>query len=269
MLSRLKQRKAVPSVPVHGPKAFAGMRRAGTICAAVLDGIEAHVAAGITTAELDDLCHELMRSMDATPAPLNYRGYPKATCISLNEVVCHGIPDSRKLVSGDILNIDVTVIHDGWHGDSSRMYFVGTPSPQARRLCRVTFEAMWRGIRAARPGGHLGDIGHAIQSYTESQGMSVVRNYCGHGIGQEFHTPPQVLHVGLPGKGLKLEAGMFLTVEPMINLGSGETTLLEDGWTVITTDGSLSAQFEHTIAITEDGVEAFTLSPDGRHHPPW
>ena len=269
MFSRLKQRHAMPSIPIYGPEGFSGMRRAGMICASVLDAIEDHIVPGVTTVDLDRTCHELIRSMDATPAPLDYRGYPKATCISLNETVCHGIPDSRKLVSGDILNIDVTVIHDGWHGDSSRMYFVGTPSPQARELCRVTFDAMWRGIRAAGPGACLGDVGHAIQSHAEGCGMSVVRNYCGHGIGRQFHHQPQVLHVGTPGKGVCLVPGMFLTIEPMINLGTADTELLDDGWTVNTADGCLSAQFEHTIGITEDGVETFTLSPEGKHHPPW
>ena len=269
MFSRLRRRPEGPGIPIHDADGFSGMRRAGMVCASVLDAIDELVVPGMRTDEIDDRCAEIIREMGARPAPLDYRGYPKATCISLNEMVCHGIPGTRKLVSGDVVNIDITVEIDGWHGDSSRMFFVGTPSPRAVELCKTTFEAMWRGIRAAGPGATLGDVGHAIQSFAEDRGTSVVRGYCGHGIGREFHHPPQVLHVGKPGKGLRLEPGMFLTIEPMINAGDSGTRVLDDGWTVVTADGSLSAQFEHTIGITDDGVETFTLSPGGKHHPPW
>lgn len=257
------------AVPIHGAAAFDGMRRAGRLTANVLDMIGEHVQPGITTGELDDLCHKMIVDAGAVPAPLNYRGYPKATCTSLNHVVCHGIPGDKKLRDGDVLNIDVTVILDGWHGDSSRMYFCGKPPLKARRLCRVTFEALWKGIETIRPGATLGDIGNAIQVYAEGHRCSVVRDYCGHGIGRVFHDAPSVLHYGRPGTGLELEAGMIFTVEPMINLGTFETTLLPDGWTVITKDRQLSAQFEHTIGVTDEGCEVFTLSANKLDHPEW
>ena len=258
-----------PAVPIHGAAAFDGMRRAGKLAAEILDMIDDHVRPGATTGELDALMHRAIDAAGATPAPLGYRGYPKATCISLNHVVCHGIPGDRKLKDGDILNIDVTVILDGWHGDSSRMYFAGKPAVKAKRLCRVTFEALWKGIEQVRPGATLGDIGHAVQSHAESHRCGVVRDYCGHGIGRVFHEAPSVLHYGKPGEGMTLEPGMIFTIEPMINLGTFETKLLSDGWTVVTKDRQLSAQFEHTVGVTDDGCEVFTLSPAGRHHPAW
>ena len=261
--------KSRPAVPLHGTAAFDGMRRAGRLAAEILDLVDDRVRPGATTGELDRLMHDAIERAGATPAPLGYRGYPKATCISLNHVVCHGIPGDRKLKDGDILNIDVTVVLDGWHGDSSRMYFAGKPAMKAKRLCRVTFESLWKGIEQVRPGAALGDIGHAIQSYAESHRCAVVRDYCGHGIGRVFHDAPSVLHYGKPGEGLILEPGMIFTIEPMINLGTYETKLLADGWTVVTKDRQLSAQFEHTVGVTETGCEVFTLSPAGRHHPAW
>lgn len=245
------------------------MRRAGVICGRVLDALNDHVRPGVTTAELDRTIHTLIDKLDGVPATVGYRGYPKASCISVNNEVCHSIPCWRTLLEGDILNIDITVRFAGWHGDSSRMFFVGRPKPAAVALCKTTFDAMWRGIRAAGPGVRLGDVGSAIQSFAEARGYSVVRNYCGHGIGRAFHQPPKVLHVGEPGQGIVLEPGMCLTVEPILNTGTASTLTLDDGWTVVTADGGLSAQFEHTIGITENGVETFTLSPNGRHHPDW
>ncbi len=268
-MNRNTARKLAPTVPIHGSAAFEGMRRAGRVAAEILDLVGDHVAPGVTTGELDRICHAAMLERGATPATIGYRGYRHATCISLNHVVCHGIPGERKLKDGDILNIDVTVIVDGWHGDSSRMYFSGNPPLKARRLCRVTFEALWKGLGAVRPGATLGDVGHAIQSHAEAHRCAVVRDYCGHGIGRVFHDAPSVLHYGRPGEGLELEPGMIFTVEPMVNLGTFETKLLADGWTVVTKDRQLSAQFEHTVGVTETGCEAFTLSPGGRHHPDW
>jgi methionyl aminopeptidase len=257
-------------VPIHDADAFEKMRRAGQLAAATLDMIGEHVRPGVTTEELDRLCHAFILDHDAVPAPLGYRGYPKATCISLNEVVCHGIPSSYKLAKRDILNIDVTVILDGWYGDSSRMYFADEPVTLKKRLCEVTYEALWRGIRAVRPGATLGDLGHAIQHYVEGEHCSVVRDYCGHGIGRVFHDAPSVVHYGKPGTGMSFEAGMLFTIEPMVNLGTYEVKLnKKDGWTVTTKDGKASAQFEHTVGVTEDGCEIFTLSPQGLHHPEW
>lgn len=257
-------------VPIHDAKAFEGMSRAGQLAAATLDMIGEYVEPGMTTEALDQICHKFILAHDAVPAPLGYRGYPKATCISLNEVVCHGIPGHKKLEKRDILNIDVTVILDGWYGDSSRMYFAGEPVTQKLNLCKTTFEALWRGIRTVRPGATLGDLGHAIQSYVEGEGFSVVRDYCGHGIGRVFHDAPSVLHYGKLGTGLVLRPGMLFTIEPMVNLGTYKCKLdKRDGWTVRTEDGKASAQFEHTIGVTEDGCEVFTLSPKGFHHPPW
>jgi len=257
-------------IPIHGTQAFEGMRRAGKLAAETLDMIGDHVRPGISTDELNRICHAFILDHGATPAPLGYRGYPKATCISLNEVVCHGIPSSAKLARRDILNIDVTVILDGWYGDSSRMYFADEPVTQKLALCKTTFDALWKGIDAVKPGATLGDLGHAIQSFVEPHGYSVVRDYCGHGIGQVFHDAPSILHYGKPGTGAVLKPGMLFTIEPMVNIGTYECKLNNrDGWTVTTKDGKASAQFEHTIGVTQDGCEVFTLSPAGAHHPPW
>jgi methionyl aminopeptidase len=267
--SRAELAEARGAVPIHGAEAFAGMRRAGRLAAEVLDMITPAVKPGVTTDRLDRLCEEFIRDHNAVPAPLGYRGYPRATCISLNHVVCHGIPGEQRLRDGDILNIDVTVILSGWYGDTSRMFFAGDPKLKPRRLCRVTFEALWHGLEQVRPGNTLGDVGHAIQSFVESERCAVVRDYCGHGIGRVFHDAPSVLHYGDPGTGLMFEPGMIFTVEPMVNTGTHEVKLLRDGWTVVTRDRQLSAQFEHTVGVTEDGCEPFTLSPAGLHHPPW
>lgn len=238
------------------------MRVAGKLAGEVLRMIGEHVKIGVTTGELDDICHNyITRVQKAIPAPLNYKGFPKSICTSLNQVVCHGIPGDRKLKNGDILNIDITVIKDGWHGDTSKMFMVGEPTVRARQLCEVAHEAMVRGINAVKPGMRLGDIGHAIQSFAEGKGYSVVRDYCGHGIGRVFHEDPQVLHYGRPGVGEVLLPGMVFTVEPMINVGKKETRLLGDGWTVHTKDRSLSAQWEHTLAVTDDGCDVLTQLP--------
>jgi methionyl aminopeptidase len=256
---------------IHTDEAdFIGMRKAGLLAAQILDHITAHVKPDITTNELNDICHNMTLAAGAIPAPLGYRGYPKSICTSVNHVICHGIPDDRKLKEGDIVNIDVTVIVEGWHGDSSRMYWVGEVPIKAKRLTQVTYEAMMLGIEQARAGKYIGDIGHAIQAYAEKHRYSVVRDYCGHGIGKIFHDAPNVMHYGEPGTGVRLEEGMFITVEPMINVGSYETKLNEkDGWTVTTRDRSLSAQFEHTIAIKSGGCEIFTASPTGLTRPPY
>ena len=264
-----EQKSSDAPVPIHGPEAFAGMHRAGRLAAEVLDMITEHVQAGVTTGELDRRCHDYILEQGARPAPLNYRGYPKPTCISVNHEVCHGIPGERRLQDGDILNIDVTVIVDGWYGDTSRMFFAGTPALKARRLTQVTFEALWCGIEAVRPGATLGDVGHAIQTHAERHRCAVVRDYCGHGIGRVFHDAPSVLHYGNPGEGLVLRPGMIFTIEPMVNAGTWQVKLKRDGWTVITRDRQLSAQFEHTVGVTEDGREVFTISPAGKHHPAW
>jgi len=256
-------------ITLHAPEDFAPMRRAGRLAAETLDMIVPHVRPGVTTAELDRLCHDYILAHGATPAPLGYRGFPKSICTSVNHVVCHGIPGERVLAEGDVLNIDVTVILDGWHGDTSRMFVAGQPSTKARLLLDVTYEAMLRGIRAIRPGATLGDVGHAIQSYVEKHRFSVVRDFCGHGIGRRFHEPPNVLHFGRPGEGPALRPGMFFTVEPMVNAGRPEVKILDDGWTAVTRDRSLSAQFEHMIGVTEDGAEIFTLSPAGLNKPPY
>ena len=257
-------------IVIHNAEDFEGMRRAGRLAAETLDYITPQVGPGVTTDELDHLCHEFIVKHDAVPAPLNYRGFPKSICTSINHVVCHGIPSDRKaLREGDIMNIDVTVILDGWHGDTSRMFFIGKPSVKARRLVDITYDAMMRGIEAVRPGATLGDIGHAIQSYAESERFSVVRDFCGHGLGRVFHTAPSVLHYGRPGQGVVLQEGMFFTVEPMINAGRLDVKILEDGWTAVTRDRSLSAQFEHSIGVTAEGFEIFTLSPKGWHRPPY
>jgi methionyl aminopeptidase len=256
-------------ITIHKPEDFAGMRRAGKLAAETLDMITAHVRPGISTGEIDKLCHNYMVERGAIPATLGYRGYTKSSCTSVNHVVCHGIPGDRVLVDGDIVNIDVTVILDGWHGDSSRMYVAGEASTKAKLLMDVTYEAMMKGIAAIRPGATLGDIGHAIQVHVEKHRFSVVRDFCGHGIGRHFHEPPNILHFGRPGEGPKLKPGMFFTVEPMVNAGRPEVKILDDGWTAVTRDRSLSAQFEHMVAVTDNGVEIFTLSPTGMHKPPY
>ena len=245
------------------PEQIEKMREAGRLAAEVLQVVAPYVKAGVTTAELDRICNEhIVNVQKAIPANVGYKGFPKTVCISVNNVICHGIPSEAKVLKdGDILNIDVTVIKDGWHGDTSRMYVVGSPSVLAKRLIDVTREAMFRGIRMVRPGATLGDIGHAIQSYAEAERFSVVREYCGHGIGQIYHEDPQVLHYGRPGEGVRLQEGMTFTIEPMINAGARHTKLLPDGWTVVTKDKSLSAQWEHTVAVTRDGVEILTRLP--------
>ena len=256
-------------IKLHRPDDFAGMRTAGRLAAETLDMITPHVRPGITTEALDRLCHDYIVERGAIPAPLNYRGFPKSICTSINHVVCHGIPGDRGLKDGDIVNIDVTVILDGWHGDTSRMFLVGDVKLKARRLVENTYEAMMRGIAAVRPGARLGDIGHAIQEFAEGQRCSVVRDFCGHGLGRVFHDAPNVLHYGEPGSGIELRPGMFFTIEPMINLGRHHVKMLSDGWTAVTKDRSLSAQFEHSVAVTEDGCEIFTTSPAGLHQPPY
>ena len=245
------------------------MRKAGRLAAETLDFITPHVQPGVTTEELDRLCHEFIVTRDAVPAPLNYRGFPKSICTSVNHVVCHGIPGEKRLRDGDILNIDITVIADGWHGDTSRMFFVGEVGVKARRLVEITFNAMWRGIDVVRPGATVGDIGHVIQTYAEALRCSVVRDFCGHGLGRVFHDAPNIMHVGEPGEGAVLREGMFFTVEPMINAGRFDVKILGDGWTAVTKDRSLSAQFEHSIGVTADGREVFTLSPAGLDQPPY
>lgn len=246
-------------IVIHTPSDFEGMRKAGHLAARTLDFITPYVKEGITTLELNDLCHEFIVSHGAIPAPLNYKGFPKSICTSLNHVVCHGFPGPRKLQGGDILNIDVTVILDGWYGDTSRMFAIGKIPLKAQKLIETTYEAMMLGIEAVRPGAYLGDVGHAIQTYAESKGFSVVRDFCGHGLGRVFHTAPEVLHFGKPYTGLELKEGMFFTIEPMINAGRYEVKILSDGWTAVTRDKSLSAQFEHSLGVTATGYEIFTL----------
>jgi methionyl aminopeptidase len=257
-------------IVLHGPEAFAGMRAAGRLAAATLDFIAPYVIPGVETDRLDALCEQFMRDGGAIPACLGYRGFPKATCISANHVVCHGIPGEKRLEEGDIVNIDITVILDGWYGDTSRMYLVGDDIPvKARRLVDVTYQSLMLGIAAVKPGNTLGDVGHAIQSYVERERFSVVRDFCGHGLGRIFHCAPSVLHYGRPKRGLMLQPGMFFTIEPMVNAGHYDVKILADGWTAVTRDRSLSAQFEHSIGVTETGVEIFTLSPQGHTKPPY
>jgi methionyl aminopeptidase len=256
-------------IKLYGPDAFEGMRRAGQLTARALDMMVEHVRPGVSTAKLDDLVHDFARDHGAYPASLLYRGYPKAICTSINHVVCHGIPNDKAMREGDVVNIDITLILDGWYGDSSRMYPVGEVSRRAERLMEVTWEAMMHGIAAVKPGNTTGDIGAAIQTYAESERTSVVRDFCGHGLGRVFHDTPNILHYGQPGEGVELRPGMLFTVEPMINLGRPHVKVLGDGWTAVTRDRSLSAQFEHTVGVTEDGVEIFTLSPAGYHKPPY
>ena len=254
-------------IKLHGPEAFEGMRKAGQLAAEALDMLAKHVEPDVTTEALDDLVLEFALDHGAYPAPLNYRGFPKAICTSVNHVVCHGIPGPKPLREGDILNIDVTLIVDGWHGDTSRMYAVGQISRRAERLVDVTFEALKRGIAAVKPGLTTGHIGAAIQSYAESERCSVVRDFCGHGLGQVFHDRPNILHYGEEGEGVTLEPGMLFTIEPMINLGRSHVKVLPDGWTAVTRDRELSAQFEHTVGVTETGCEVFTRSPNDLDYP--
>jgi methionyl aminopeptidase len=257
-------------IKIHGSEAFEGMRRAGRLAAQTLDFVTPYIRPGVATGELDRLCHEFVADHGAVSAPLNYRGFPKSICTSVNHVVCHGIPGDRRLIEGDILNIDVTPLLDGWHGDTSRMFFVGERVPvKARRLVEVTYEAMMRGIAVVRPGVRIGAIGDAIQRYAESHRFSVVRDFCGHGVGRIFHDAPSILHYGHPEEGPVMREGMFFTVEPMINAGRWEVKILSDGWTAVTKDRSLSAQFEHTVGVTATGYEIFTLSPAGLSRPPY
>ena len=254
---------------IHEPGDYAGMHAAGRVAAGILDDIAGHVFPGQTTAEIDRLITTMVADRGAVSATVGYRGYQHASCISVNHVVCHGIPGPKQLQDGDILNIDVTVIVDGWYGDTSRMFVAGNISRKAERLVNVTHDALMRGIEAVRPGATFGDIGHAIQTHVERNRMSVVRDFCGHGLGRVFHAPPNVLHYGRPGTGPVLEEGMFFTIEPMVNLGRPETKVLADDWTAVTRDKSFSAQFEHSIGVTATGCEIFTLSPAGRFHPTW
>ncbi len=256
-------------IKLHGPAAFEGMRKAGKLVAECMDMLTDYIKEGVPTQRIDDLVFEFGMDHGALPATLMYRGYSKSCCTSINHVVCHGIPNEKPLRDGDIVNVDVTYIVDGWHGDTSRMYAIGSIPRRAERLIEVTHEAMMLGIAAIKPGATTGDIGHAIQSFVEPQHMSIVRDFCGHGLGRLFHDEPNIVHAGRPGDGVVLKPGMFFTVEPMINLGRSHVKVLSDGWTAVTRDRSLSAQFEHTVAVTETGVEIFTLSPKGLHQPPY
>jgi len=256
-------------IRIHDPADFAGMHRAGRLAAEILDAMIPLVVPGVSTADLDAAIERMIRDAGATSATIGYRGYRHASCISVNHVVCHGIPGPKTLRDGDILNIDVTVIVDGWYGDTSRMFVAGQPGRRAARLIDVTHDALMAGIAEVRPGNTFGDIGAAIQRLVEAERMSVVRDFCGHGLGRVFHAPPNVLHYGRAGTGPVLEEGMFFTIEPMVNLGRPETKILADEWTAVTRDKSLSAQFEHSVGVTASGCEVFTLSPAGRFHPTW
>ncbi|MES9969207.1 MAG: type I methionyl aminopeptidase [Candidatus Thiodiazotropha sp.] len=248
------------AITIKTAEEIAKMRLAGRLAAEVLEMIAPHVQPGVTTLELDRICHDyIVNEQQAIPAPLNYRGFPRSICTSVNQVVCHGIPGEKRLKKGDIVNIDITVIKDGFHGDTSKMFCIGQPSVLAKRLIEVTQQALWIGIRQVKPGCRLGDIGHAIQTHVESYNYSIVREYCGHGIGREFHEDPQVLHYGQPGTGIELQPGMCFTIEPMVNAGKQQVKLKPDGWTVVTKDRSLSAQFEHTILVKDNGFEVLTL----------
>ncbi len=257
------------AIKLHGPEGFEGMRKAGLLAAETLDMITEHVVPGITTEEINTLCHEFITERGGICAPLGYRGFTKSVCTSINHVVCHGIPGPKKLQNGDIVNIDVTPIVDGWHGDSSRMYVAGKANVKAKRLIDITYECLMRGIDVVKPGATTGDIGYAIQSYAEKNRCSIVRDFCGHGLGQVFHDVPNVVHYGKPDEGVELRAGMIFTIEPMVNLGKWQVKVLEDGWTAVTKDRSLSAQFEHSLGVTETGYEIFTLSPTGLNCPPY
>ena len=268
-MDKFEGRLTRDGIRIHNPGDFAGMHKAGALAARILDDIAAMVEPGVTTEAIDAEIERLVNEAGATSATIGYKGYQHASCISVNHVVCHGIPGPKTLKNGDILNIDVTVIVDGWFGDTSRMYVAGSLSRKAERLVQVTHDALFKGIEAVKPGNTFGDIGHAIQTYVEGHRMSVVRDFCGHGLGQVFHAPPNVLHYGRPGTGPVLEEGMFFTIEPMVNLGRPETKVLADDWTAVTRDKSLSAQFEHSIGVTADGCDIFTLSPGGKFHPTW
>lgn len=267
MRNEFRGRLTKDGIRLYDKADFAGMHAAGALAARILDDIAQHVFVGQTTAAIDEVITNMVNDAGATSATIGYKGYQHASCISVNHVVCHGIPSAKTLKDGDILNIDVTVIVDGWYGDTSRMYVAGKLPRKSERLIEVTHDALMRGIDMVRPGNTFGDIGHAIQSFVESHRMSVVRDFCGHGLGRVFHAPPNVLHYGRPGTGAVLEEGMFFTIEPMVNLGRPETKTLADDWTAVTRDKSLSAQFEHSVGVTSDGVEIFTLSPSGRFHP--
>lgn len=256
-------------IVLHGAEAFAGMRKAGQLAARALDILVPHVVPGVTTERLDDLVFEFAMDHGAIPAPLNYRGFPRSICTSVNHVVCHGIPGPKPLREGDIVNIDVTLILDGWHGDTSRMFPVGSVARKAERLIDVTYEALRRGVAAAKPGHTTGHIGAAIQAYAEAERCSVVRDFCGHGLGRVFHDRPNILHYGEAGDGTVLQPGMLFTIEPMINLGKPHVKILPDGWTAVTRDRELSAQFEHTVGVTQNGCEVFTYSPNDLHRPPY
>jgi len=256
-------------VRIYGPAAFEGMRKAGQLAAMALDLLVDYAKPGVTTEALDDLVFAFAMDNNAYPAPLNYRGFPRSICTSINHVVCHGIPGPKPLRDGDIVNIDVTLIVDGWHGDSSRMYPIGQINRKAERLLEVTYAALMRGIEAVKPGRTTGHIGEAIQRYAESERCSVVRDFCGHGLGDVFHDRPNILHYGKAGEGVEMKPGMIFTIEPMINLGKETVKVLDDGWTAVTRDKSLSAQFEHTVGVTDTGCEVFTYSPKGYHHPPY
>ncbi len=269
VLDDFKGRVTKDGIRIHDDAGFAGMHAAGALAARILDDIAPMVEPGVTTEALDQAIEDMVNAASAKSATIGYRGYKHASCISVNHVVCHGIPSPKTLKDGDILNIDVTVIVDGWFGDTSRMYVAGNLNRKAERLIRVTHDALFKGIEIVRPGATFGDIGHAIQTYVEANRMSVVRDFCGHGLGQVFHAPPNVLHYGRAGTGPVLEEGMFFTIEPMVNLGRPETKVLADEWTAVTRDKSLSAQFEHSIGVTADGFEIFTLSPSGTFYPTW
>ncbi|WP_340262417.1 type I methionyl aminopeptidase [Roseobacter sp. HKCCA0882] len=269
VLDDFKGRVTKDGIRIHDDAGFAGMHAAGALAARILDDIAPKVEPGVTTEALDQAIEDMVNAAGAKSATIGYRGYKHASCISVNHVVCHGIPSPKTLKDGDILNIDVTVIVDGWFGDTSRMYVAGNLNRKAERLIQVTHDALFKGIEIVRPGATFGDIGHAIQTYVEANRMSVVRDFCGHGLGQVFHAPPNVLHYGRAGTGPVLEEGMFFTIEPMVNLGRPETKVLADEWTAVTRDKSLSAQFEHSIGVTADGFEIFTLSPSGKFHPTW
>ena len=257
------------AIKLWGREAFDGMHKAGRLAAETLDMLVPHMVPGVTTAEIDRLIHQFIVERGGVPATLGYRGYTHSTCISINHVVCHGIPGEKTLKSGDIVNVDVTPIVDGWHGDTSRMYLIGDVPLKARKLVEVTYECLMLGIEQARPGNHMGDVAHAIQQHAEKHRYGVVRDFCGHGLGLLFHDAPEVVHVGRPGTGPELKPGMIFTIEPMINIGRPDVKLLDDGWTAVTRDRSLSAQFEHSIGITEEGCEIFTLSPVGYTQPPY
>ena len=268
-MTNAKGRVTKDGIRLYEAADFEGMQAAGHLAARILDEVAPLVAPGVTTETLDDFVRNRVEELGAVSATIGYRGYKHASCISVNHVVCHGIPGAKVLKDGDILNIDVTVILDGWFGDTSRMYVAGTLSRKAERLIQVTHDALMLGIEQVKPGNTFGDIGFAIQQYVEAQRMSVVRDFCGHGLGRVFHAPPNVLHYGRKGAGPVLEEGMFFTIEPMVNLGRPETKVLSDDWTAVTRDKSLSAQFEHSVGVTADGVEIFTLSPANRFHPTW